>query len=554
MQPTPSRLDLDEIFVVSATTDELFHDDGSMVRSYLRHGETAAFGLIASSSSVSVFDGALAFVPALEDVLVWDVKKGEQVRLYSVSICFSYEDVVQAAMWHETGHRALVTCMARHTDGERFAVGYADGSIRLWSAYTKSVLITFDGHRKAITSLAFDASGTRLASGSQDTDVIVWDVLAEAGMFRCVGSSSLCHQTSSHATHRLRGHRDQITSLHLLSPSADSNEATHLISTSKEGLLKLWHLPTQHCLDTAVAHRTECWTSAIIPQAADSEEVILLTGGSEGELRLFSLTLSSPSLATEQPDASTSTAPATGKRSIVPLGPVTLSSTTHNQRISLISVHPSLPLLAIQTSERHVEVCRIRSEEDVRRKAKRRERREREKASTKGLTIATTTNPTDEDDGRISWTDRIGSWQLLNAGAKIRSFAFATGLAPVNRKARRKGKSTETSGELSILLALSNNSVETWSLPSPEASKEIVAATPPARLHAIRMQGHRTDVRALAVSSDDQLVVSASNGEVKIWNRRTGRCLRTMETGYALCCQWLPGDKHVRSPYPNLPW
>jgi U3 small nucleolar RNA-associated protein 12 len=80
--------------------------------------------------------------------------------------------------------------MARHSDGERFAVGYADGSIRLWSAATKSVLITFDGHRKGITALAFDASGTRLASGSQDTDIIIWDVLAESGLFRCAVEAS----------------------------------------------------------------------------------------------------------------------------------------------------------------------------------------------------------------------------------------------------------------------------------------------------------------------------------------------------------------------------
>lgn len=68
----------------------------TMVQSYLRHGPTQvngflsfpfffifknfqAFGLICSSSSNSVFDGRLAYVPALEDVLVWDVKKGEMV-------------------------------------------------------------------------------------------------------------------------------------------------------------------------------------------------------------------------------------------------------------------------------------------------------------------------------------------------------------------------------------------------------------------------------------------------------------------------------------------
>lgn len=87
-------------------------------------------------------------------------------------------------MWHETGHRAEVTAVLRSPQKDTFAVGYADGSIRLWSASAGSVLTTFNGHKKSVTALAFDDRGTRLASGSQDTDLIVWDVVAEAGLFR----------------------------------------------------------------------------------------------------------------------------------------------------------------------------------------------------------------------------------------------------------------------------------------------------------------------------------------------------------------------------------
>lgn len=50
-----------------------------MVRSYLRHGPTESFGIVCSASCNSLYDGKKAYVPALEDVLVWDVKKGEQV-------------------------------------------------------------------------------------------------------------------------------------------------------------------------------------------------------------------------------------------------------------------------------------------------------------------------------------------------------------------------------------------------------------------------------------------------------------------------------------------
>ncbi len=95
---------------------------------------------------------------------------------------------LKMAMWHETGHTAEVTCIERNPKGNAFAVGYADGSVRLWDPQTKGVIATFNGHKKAVTSLAFDRDGVRFASGSQDTDLIVWDVVGEAGLFRCVVS------------------------------------------------------------------------------------------------------------------------------------------------------------------------------------------------------------------------------------------------------------------------------------------------------------------------------------------------------------------------------
>ena len=87
-------------------------------------------------------------------------------------------------MWHETGHRAEVTCIVQSPREDSFAVGYADGSIRLWDVESKSVKLAFNGHKRAVTALTFDQSGLKLASGSQDTDLIVWDILAESGLYR----------------------------------------------------------------------------------------------------------------------------------------------------------------------------------------------------------------------------------------------------------------------------------------------------------------------------------------------------------------------------------
>jgi U3 small nucleolar RNA-associated protein 12 len=137
-----------------------------------------------------LYDGKYAYVPALEDVLVWDVKKGQMVSIPDSEANNMVSDIFQLSMWHETGHRAEVTCIQRSVHKHIVAVGYADGSIRLWDSSSESAITTFNGHKRSVTALAFDASGTRLASGSQDTDIILWDVVGEAGIFRSVESDS----------------------------------------------------------------------------------------------------------------------------------------------------------------------------------------------------------------------------------------------------------------------------------------------------------------------------------------------------------------------------
>jgi U3 small nucleolar RNA-associated protein 12 len=66
-----------------------------------------------------------------------------------------------------------------------------------------------------------------------------------------------------------------------------------------------------------------------------------------------------------------------------------------------------------------------------------------------------------------------------------------------------------------------------------------------ARTRAIELGGHRSDVRSLAMSSDGSLLLTASNGSVKLWNTTTCQSVRTMKGGYALCCAFVPGDLHA---------
>lgn len=106
-------------------------------------------------------------------------------------------------------------------------------------------------------------------------------------------------------------------------------------------------------------------------------------------------------------------------------------STKH--RIAQVLFHPKKPMLAVHSHDKTVDVLRIRTEEEVRRKQVRRKRREREKAKAsrgdKGdLVVEQAAAPDDELDNstaKISLVDLFVPYLVVRASGKIRSFSFA---------------------------------------------------------------------------------------------------------------------------------
>jgi U3 small nucleolar RNA-associated protein 12 len=82
-----------------------------------------------------------------------------------------------------------------------------------------------------------------------------------------------------------------------------------------------------------------------------------------------------------------------------------------------------------------------------------------------------------------------------------------------------------------------------YSIPqAPTKSKS--AVDPDATItSSIVLPGHRSEIRALAVSSDDEMLLSAGQGGAKVWNIRTGNVIRSWDCGFALCSAFLPGNK-----------
>ncbi|KAI5926133.1 WD domain-containing protein [Camillea tinctor] len=485
-----------------------------MVKSYLKYEHAKSFGLVTSSTSNILWsskDGSStsagqAVVAANEEVISWDIKTGDVIN-----------------RWRDPKCSAQVTAIAQSkTDKDIFAVGYEDGSIRLWDKYA-TIIVSFNGHRSAITTLAFDRSGVRLASGSRDTDIIVWDLVAEVGQFK------------------LRGHKDQITGLQFVEPQEEVSEEDgsaamvldtagegsegFLLTTGKDSLIKLWDLGSRHCIETHIAQTNgECWALGIAPDYSGC-----ITAGNSGELKVWALDAASLASSRHQVDVPANTQYLQDRGTLFRHG---------KEKATEIIFHPRRDYFAVHGPEKSVEIWRIRNEAEIKKSLARKKKRRREKlAQKKGSQANEEPNLDNEDDqdeniGSADVTDAFAQHLIIRTGGKIRSVDWAD----IHGKKK-----------LQLLIGTTNNQLELYNIALKQKSAKSKDEEVPdyERALSVDIPGHRADIRALALSSDDRLLASTSNGSLKIWSMLTQKCGKTIECGYALCCAFLPGDKLV---------
>ena len=432
-------------------------------------------------------------------MLVWEIKTGELLSRWTVT----------------DNHAQVTTIIRSQTDPDVFAVGYEDGRIRLWDLRTATVVLAFNGHKSAITCLAFDDSGVKLASGARDTDIIVWDLVTEVGKFR------------------LRGHKDQITSLSFLRTPSVQHEGVNgrslsdgdlaagsenetsgfLLSTSKDALIKVWDLSSQHCMETHVAQSNgECWTLGLSPDHSGC-----ITAGNDGELRAWTI------------DGDALSAAAGSKKVLKDRGSFYRNG---KDRTIGVTFHPRKDYIALHGSEKAIELWRIRSETEIQKSLSRKRKRQREKMEEKdGDTEMTEAESKSVDTSTALITEVFVPYLIVRTGGRVRSMDWAGG---------KSGKA------ISMLAATSNNQIEMYTADA-DPKKKLKSSEQPdyTRTLSVDMPGHRTDIRCVALSSDDRMLATASHGSLKIWNVRTTSCIRTLECGYALSIAFLPGDRAV---------
>jgi hypothetical protein len=100
------------------------------------------------------------------------------------------------------------------------------------------------------------------------------------------------------------------------------------------------------------------------------------------------------------------------------LGQISLKS---SQRVSHIQFHPTRDFVCLQSQDRSIEVFRIRSDDEIRKKFAKRKKRRKEKAAAEGQAEE---QEDVEEPANFTLEDILSPYYVLRPSGKVRSFSF----------------------------------------------------------------------------------------------------------------------------------
>jgi len=272
-------------------------------------------------------------------------------------------------------------------------------------------------------------------------------------------------------------------------------------------------------------HHSEIWSIDV-----DPEERFLASGSADVELRFYTIKhdlVDGQSLATTKGTEVVNNGDSSTQNKWDILKPFGEIQRQNKDRVSTVRFNKSGNLLACQVAGKTVEIFNILDEAKAKRKAKRRLHRKKVKESAKGAVGVMESGDTNHGTGEegnaplVTAADVFKLLHTVRASKKICSISFCP-VTPKNLLA-------------TLAVSLNDNLLEFYSIEGSGWSKAL----------AVKLQGHRSDVKSVTLSSDNSFLMSTSHKAVKIWNPSNGACLRTIESGHGLCGLILPQNKYA---------
>jgi len=399
-----------------------------------------------------------------------------------------------------------------------YCVTAALESVIIWDVRRGEKIAFLKGNEDEVTSIAHSKKTSLIAVGYSNGTIKLWDLKNNTSDVSFSGHRSaiscLCFEKSgtkliSGSTdtdiivwdivgetglYRLKGHKGMITDCVFMT--------THnvMISSSKDMLVKFWDLDNQHCFLTIVGHKTEVWKLCLL-----NNETRLITGSGDAELRSYEIK--------EASDKESS-----GLLSCELLGSILRGG---KGRVISLYLEEKGQYLACHGVDSTLDLFEIVDEDDIQKALKKRRKKmiKKQKKMPEAEQI-------DEDKISVERevTDEIKKVQSFRMSQKLRSAAISY---------------SNTKAEIKVLSMFINNSFGYYKI-------DLSALPTKCQLQSlISNMGHRSDVRTVGFNSDATLIMTASGESVKIWNRSTQKCIRTMDSDYCLCSMFVPGERHV---------
>jgi U3 small nucleolar RNA-associated protein 12 len=259
---------------------------------------------------------------------------------------------------------------------------------------------------------------------------------------------------------------------------------------SSRHVRQVWDLDTQHCVQTCVGHRSEVWAMDVSP-----DETRVVTGASDAQLRVWRIAdAPGAALAAATAAADSAAVPKKKRRGVavevegaetttVVAVPEVSSVQNDEELLELLGSVPSLrrercgtirysrdgQFVGVQCAGKGMEVFRVRSADEVKRRIARRKRRQREKtreraekAGGAAADDATALATAGGDDDAPLPQDELELWGYITAETRMRSFVFLS-------TSTTAGEEDAGSGVARLFVSMTDNQVIEYKLTQGEA-------------------------------------------------------------------------------------
>uniref|UniRef100_A0A1I8B282 WD_REPEATS_REGION domain-containing protein n=1 Tax=Meloidogyne hapla TaxID=6305 RepID=A0A1I8B282_MELHA len=467
-----------------------------LTKDFLKFQQSGSFNLLASPNGMVQFvDNVTCAVSAAENISFYNMRTLAKTKQISCE-------------------GKIVTSFALTKDKSKIAIGYNNGSIHLHRMDGEGPPIVFNGHKTGVNCLAFSNDGFVLASGGKDSIIALWDVLNESG---------ICS---------LYGHKGSITHLKFVQNglylvSRYGSIANNLIKyqftffSSKDTQIRFWSLLNKCCFYLLAESQSEIYSFTLL-----NNEGLLIVANSEIELLVFELKwnkeIKEENEDEELDDLNTKricSEVVDNDDKLLKEGYQANKFLQCKKRGSLLrqakgralqlSVSSDEAILCCVGADSSVDIYRNFTEEESNKRFRKKLRKLRQRLEIqeneenkndlstqlleledkvrKDITTIIARIGDYRADSKVKWVDMCDSFTLLPNG-KTREYRFYCLL-----------KSNNVLG-VSIRIDWKSSSTESYLLTS------------------LGQRVHRTDIRALAISSKSDIIVTGSNESAIVWD------------------------------------